>query len=256
MFGFMLHANYTGLLLCVQMCNKEVKSTPRAHWLEAIIYPHEREKLESLVDELGYDWVSILHDMDTKEGGEMKDSHVHLLCHFQNARTCSALAKDLMIAANRVTAKDNGAGALAYLTHNTDRARLDGKYQYPYDALQGPLREAAVVAADNAKGRADEGRQVIDLLDWIDSQEGYISVREVARWAAKEGRWSVFRRAGIIFKTVIEEHNYTVTQQNEREVDGSIWEKLDVVRADDPDAMKKLRVKQGLEELGIVQEVV
>lgn len=234
------------------------KPAPRAHWLEATIYPAERERVEAIADAKGYEWVSILHDLDVKEGGELKAEHIHMLCHFENARTVTALAKDFQVPAERVVAKDNGQGAMAYLTHNTDKARLEGKHEYPMEALRGPLAEAAISAAEAAKGQADEGRQVMDILDWVDGQR-YISTRDVARWAAKEGRWAVFRRAGVIFKAIIEEHNAEYmanhTAKAKTKQTEAIWQALEIKEGRDPMAYKKLQARQTLAALGIEQGV-
>lgn len=234
------------------------KPAPRSHWLEALIYPEERDECEHRADQKGLRWVSILHDLDTKEGGELKKEHVHFLAHFENARTVTAFAKDLGISAERVIPKDNGSGALAYLTHNTDKARLDGKHEYPIETLRGPLAQEAADAARKAKGQADEGRQVCDILDWVDAQEGIISMRSMARWAASEGRWAVYRRAGVIFKTIVEEHNNEVylrrAERHEANRKQEIFEALTPQKGPDKDAFKKLKARAMLVELGLAEE--
>lgn len=156
------------------------------------------------------EWVTILHDKDVDpDTGEIKKPHIHLLMRSKSARTATAVGKQLRIPPEMVELKSNGEGAMAYLTHSTEKARKEGKYRYPVDNLSGPLREAAAEAAGKAAGTAAEGVQVLEILDWIDDhpETERISMAALARWAAGVGLWASFRRAGVIFRTCLEEHN-------------------------------------------------
>ncbi len=184
----------------------------RPYWHEVILYPEDADTPDILARaaDRWESWVSILHDQDVEPAtGEIKKPHIHLLLKSRSGRTPAAVAKDLRIPAERVEGKDNGQGALAYLTHSTDKARLDGKHLYPLEALRGPLAAAAAEAAEKAKGGAAEGVQVISILDYIESVDPGERIRmsDLARWAAASGQWASFRRAAVIFKACMEEHN-------------------------------------------------
>lgn len=247
----------------MQKCNEKTgkgESAPRSRWLEVVTYPGEEADrveaaVEQLVDTLGCEWVSILHDHDVKAGGELKEAHIHTLMRFPHAHTVTAIAKKLGVTAERVETKDNGEGAEAYLLHETDKARMEGKYVYPPEALRGPLAAEAAAAAEAARGRADEGRQVLDILDWIEGKEGYVSLTGLARWAAQQGRWSAFRRAGVIFKGIVEEHNEAEAEAAERAREEArkktLAEALDVKPGGDPQHFKKLQAIRLLGELGV-----
>ncbi len=200
----------------MQKCRTEAegkKEAPgRSRWHEVILYPEDGDaaNVQALAAAAWPEWVSILHDLDTNpETGELKSPHIHLLLHSANAKSISAVAKALRVPAHMVEAVSNGEAALAYLTHSTDRARLEGKHQYPKEALRGPLAQQAAEAAERALGTASEGAQVVAILDHISSTPArdVLSMAELARWAAASGLWASFRRAAIIFKTVMEEHN-------------------------------------------------
>ncbi len=200
----------------MQKCRTEAegkKEAPgRSRWHEVILYPEDGDaaNVQALAAAAWPEWVSILHDQDTNpETGELKSPHIHLLLHSENAKSISAVAKALRVPAHMVEAVNNGDAALAYLTHSTDRARLEGKHQYPKEALRGPLAQQAAEAAERAQGTASEGAQVVAILDHISSTPArdVLSMAELARWAAASGLWASFRRAAIIFKTVMEEHN-------------------------------------------------
>lgn len=192
---------------------KQQKDGPaRPYWHEVILYPEDADTPEIMARaaDRWESWVSILHDQDVNpETGEVKKPHIHLLLKSRSGRTPAAVAKDLRIPAERVEGKENGQGALAYLTHSTDKARLEGKHPYPLDALRGPLAPAAAEAAEKARGGAAEGVQVVSILDYIESVDPGERIRmaDLARWAAASGQWASFRRAAIIFKTVMDEHN-------------------------------------------------
>lgn len=207
---------YTAPSERVQKCNNQAskggEAAGRSRWHEVIIYPDEQdaEAIKARAKENWREWVGILHDLDVDQStGEVKKAHYHLLLHSDNARTISAVARALKLPANRVESKANGEGAQAYLLHATERAVMEGKHRYPAEALEGPLAAQAAEAASRAQGGASESTQVVAILDFIEAYPPArkIGMAELARWAAASGYWASFRRAAIIFKGVIEEHN-------------------------------------------------
>lgn len=191
----------------------------RSRWLEAIIYPGvEEDAVIQRLEEKCIEYAAITHDIDVvPETGEQKAAHTHVLMRFKDAKTASAVAKLLGVKPERVEYKDNSKAAMCYLLHETDAARMAGKARYAAERLRGSMADEVRQAVDAARGQADEGRQVVDLLDWIDSQESYIRLSDMARWAAANGRWATLRRAGIIFRGILDEHNHEVWQSAEKE---------------------------------------
>lgn len=197
---------------CKEKTEGKEEQEKRAYWHEVILYEEDADaaEVQARAEKAWDEWVSIVHDLDVEEGtGELKKAHIHLLLHSKSARTASAVGKILRLPANMVEQVKNGQAALAYLTHSTDRARMEGKHPYPTSALSGPLAQQAAEAAERARGAASEGAQVMTILEYIGSAspQQSISMAELASWAASQGLWASFRRAAIIFKTIMEEHN-------------------------------------------------
>ena len=221
----------------MQKCTKKEegkgrKEAPRAYWHEVVLYADDLTAADTLtlVEENFPEWVAITHDMDTKEGGELKKEHTHVLMKSRSGRSASAVAKLLRVPVERVELKSNGQGAMAYLTHSTEKARLDGKHVYPVEALRGPLAAKAAEAARAETGAASEAVQVLQILDWIDAhgEAELISTADLARWCAASGVWAPFRRAGVIFRGCVEEHNNRAREVRgaRREASGSGYDPL------------------------------
>lgn len=198
---------------------KNVEKCKRSRWMEAIVYPgiEEDEALRRL-EEKGIDYAAITHDIDVvPETGEQKAAHTHVLMRFKDAKTASAVGKLLGVKPERVEYKDNSKAAMCYLLHETDAARKAGKARYAAERLRGSMADEVRQAVDAARGQADEGRQVLDVLDWIESQQTMVKLSDMARWAAANGRWATMRRAGIIFRGILDEHNYAIALRDEEQ---------------------------------------
>lgn len=73
----------------------------------------------------------ILHDKDLNEQGELARPHLHAFMTFKNPRSCASIAKQLGDKSQTVTVWDDRPNnGFCYLTHATDRAKAEGKYQY------------------------------------------------------------------------------------------------------------------------------
>ena len=65
------------------------------------------------------------------------------------------------------------------------------------------------------KGDVTEDERVERLIDYI-GECGYLSLTEFSKYCASNGYWDVFRRSGVIFCKLIEEHNkYFVKEMEE-----------------------------------------
>ncbi len=73
----------------------------------------------------------ILHDKDLNEQGELARPHLHAFMAFKNPRSCASIAKQLGDKPQTVAVWDDRPNnGFCYLIHATDKARMEGKYQY------------------------------------------------------------------------------------------------------------------------------
>lgn len=178
-----------------------------------LLYPADSTHVKALEEiKLSYEYAYILHDKDVyeeddlergKKKGDLKDPHWHVVIRFSSGsskRWSTALAKELGIEPNYIRECKNIDKALEYLIHYND----DDKYQYKEDEVQGPLRKRMIASMN--KGDVTEDERVDRLIDFI-NESGYLTVTEFAKYCATNGYWDVFRRSGVIFCKILEEHN-------------------------------------------------
>lgn len=185
----------------------------RSYWHHAILYPDNHlhaAAMETLkVSEWSYAY--ILHDKDVDADGNLKKPHWHIVIRFNNSRSCVGVAREWGIEPRFIQCSDFREDTLLYLTHDDKPSRKAQKYQYSISSVSGPLTVALKAKLDDLNGaKMDESEAVLHLLDYVDSREGMLSVSTFARYAAVNGLWSYYRRAGSIFGSVIAEHNRAV----------------------------------------------
>lgn len=190
---------------------KKEKYRGRVHML--LLYPDNAEHMEAL-DKLSksYDYAGIVHNKDTwteedekanpeHKAGELKKDHMHIVVRTQNATWNTALCKDLGIEERFCEQARSIDNALQYLIHYND----NDKAQYSIDEVFGNMRTKLLEGIN--KSQKSEGEKVVELINYIEQYEGYLSLTEFANYCAKNGYWSEFRRSGSIFIKIIEEHN-------------------------------------------------
>lgn len=104
--------------------------------IESVLYKHDRQ-----VKAYAY----ITHDKDTNEFGELKEKHTHLLISLINNTTCDAIRNWFNGFEDKNGQKINTlaqpmhdiCGSYAYLTHDTENAREEGKHVYNKDNIKG-----------------------------------------------------------------------------------------------------------------------
>ena len=167
-----------------------------------LLYPdNEKHNRAYEIITKSYDYASILHDKDIHENGEKKKPHIHVVVRFGQARWASAVCKELGIEENYIEKTRNFVNALMYLIHYND----PDKAQYDICEVNGPLKNR--LQQEIAKVDKTESEKVIELFDFIDSIAEPISCMEFCRYCSSMGYWSEFRRSGIIFMRLLEEHN-------------------------------------------------
>ena len=84
-------------------------------------------------------WAYILHDKDVDDKGKLKAKHWHIVIQCKNQKSISQISKIFGVPNNQIKTP-NGKGAfmdcVAYLTHETEKAIIDCKYEYPRNEVR------------------------------------------------------------------------------------------------------------------------
>lgn len=189
---------------------KTEKYRNRTHLL--MLYPEDAMHMDALKKiEKSYDYAYILHDKDCDENGEIKKPHYHVVVRFSNQTWSTALAKELGITENYLEEPRSFDNALMYLIHFNDGA----KYQYSLDEVKGTLKNRLREKINSVD--KTEGEKVFELIEYIENQKEEIKITNFAKYCAMFGYWAEFRRSGMIFCKVIEEHNGAIAEKHRRE---------------------------------------
>ena len=187
----------------------------RTRSFNLLLYPDntEHEKVLKMLTESVYSFVGICHDKDiyTEDSenhcaGELKKEHYHIIIKFENARTKSAVAKELEIDERFIDETKSFNSFSKYLLH---RGEPD-KYQYDTDELFGTLKNRVIKMLDVRT----EDELALSVFDLLDSERRVISLTEFGRICASNGIYSCFRRAGSQMIRMIDEHNEIYRQSN------------------------------------------
>lgn len=155
-----------------------------------------------------YNAVGMLHDKDVyteddlERGihkGDIEKKHWHFVVKFKNAKTVSALAKELDIEPNFIRVADKYKGALLYLNH----ANRPEKYQYPATDAVGSLAGDLISAFD----ARPEYLKILDIADYISNYNGRLFLSKVLQYACENGIYSTYRRDLTTIRELIAEHN-------------------------------------------------
>lgn len=176
-----------------------------------LLYPEDTTHMTALqcVKE-SYDCAIILHDKDVDENGEVKKPHYHVVITVgKNAIWNTALAKALGITENYIQQCRNVDRALEYLIHFNEPE----KYQYTIEEVSGTLKDRLKQSV-NSTGKT-EGEKVMELMNFIQQYDGYLTITEFSKYACEIGMWDVYRRSAVIFMNIIKEHNAMLDQDDE-----------------------------------------
>lgn len=179
----------------------------RARNFNLVLY-NEDETHKKALDYIqkNYDYAMILHDKDYDEKtGEIKKPHYHIVIRFKNAKWNTSLSEDLKIQLNYIEESRNLKRSLQYLIHYND----ENKFQYDLGEVQGTLTNLLVETIKN--GNKTEGEKIIEIFQFIDSQENYLDVAYLIRWCAEIGYWDVLRRGFNPINKYLDKHNLDYT---------------------------------------------
>lgn len=175
----------------------------RSRTWNCLLYPENAEHMEAL-DKIrsaeDFDWVSVLHNCDTDENGELKKEHYHLILKFKNPTENYALAKKLGIQVNYLERTKSWKDSAKYLLHT---GCLD-KFQYANECLDGPLTDKVL----RLLHPQEEGGAALQIAEMIDSFDGYLTTSGLVKMVCEAGLWSYYRRAQNTFGSILREHNF------------------------------------------------
>ena len=169
-----------------------------------LLYPNEDESHKKALNLIknNYDYAYIVHDKDVNsDTGEIKKSHIHCVVSFNNAKWNTSFAEEIGLLVNYIQPIKNYEKCLEYLIHYND----DSKYQYSLDDVKGSLKkklERFILNDDK-----DENEKTIDLLDFIDNNNCYITTTSFMRYCASIGMYDVARRSQTFYLQALKEHN-------------------------------------------------
>lgn len=189
------------------------------------------------------DYAYILHDKDTKENGEVKEPHIHLMIRFNDSVPTTAILSRfhnavvidgktyVTVAENNLQKCHKWTSAIAYLTHSN---RLD-KYQYSDDEVKSnynwvadketalnPIKDerlnAIITAIDSEKMRRYNYNDFVTAQEYvkykrqIDDAFKYVNDRNISKGMVKDMRVMFITGASGTGKTTYaknfcDEHN-------------------------------------------------
>lgn len=184
---------------------QECKDGRSRTWM-LLLYPDNpvhQKVLDGKLFELDWNFAGRLHDKD--DG--VKEHH-HVVVLFKDGRKNADIALDLGIEKRFIRAWDRQKKALRYLCHKDNLE----KYQYSTDGIYGTIAEKAVGACSKGN-ELSERQSVSEIINLLDSIEGYVSYRYFINLINDKGCYSVFRRMGVIGTRLLDEHNQRVREQ-------------------------------------------
>lgn len=187
------------------------KYRSRVHMI--LLYPDNENHVEVLSRiSKSYDYAGITHDRDTwteedekknpeHKAGSLKKEHIHIVLRTPNATWNTAICKEIGLEEKFCEQVKNIDRALQYLLHYNE----PDKTQYSLDDVYGGLRTK--LAESIQKNEKSEGEKVVELIEYIETQDKIISIKSFASYCASQGYWAEFRRSATIFIKIIDEHN-------------------------------------------------
>lgn len=169
-----------------------------------LLYPKEDETHKKALEliKANYDYLMINHDRDVDNEGNIKKEHVHCIVRLgSNPRWNTAVCEELGIKANYSRQIRNLDKACLYLIHFNE----PDKFHYDISDLSGTFVNRVIQLINNEDKL--EGEKVVELIEFIENSEGYINMTDFSKYCALNGKWDVFRRSGVIFCKMLEEHN-------------------------------------------------
>lgn len=179
----------------------------RSRKFQILGYPESAPKLVETLNELGWDYVGILHDKDKNKDGTIKKPHWHFYISFVNGCFNTSISKQLELPLNfvRKMESSNEIKFLAYLTHYQSK----DKFHYD-DSDLIYSSEKMLELVFNARNQLDtqimsESQKVTYLLKLID-ELCITTMKKLVEVACYNELYDVLRRSGGIFSAILKEN--------------------------------------------------
>ena len=169
-----------------------------------VLYPSEDPKHKFALDFIKKNYSKyayIKHDKDILDTGELKKEHYHIIIQFSNYRWRNAIAEELSITPNYLEKVRNVENSLKYLIHFND----SDKYQYDISEVEGTLKQKLIGYLNTTD--KSESDKVIELLDFLETQKGYVKLSDFLRYVCSINMYDIYRRSASTFIRLLEEHN-------------------------------------------------
>lgn len=163
---------------------------------------HDRDIWTAVHDE------EIEYDFTDDLIGKPKKSHIHIVLYSDGPKQLGLVARMLGIKSQYVRCVENKVGAYQYLIH----ANNPEKTQYGI--------EEVVTNIENFQKKyfsVDGIMKALNIVEYIESIHGVVSVTQISKWCMREYCWDEFRRGQHIFSAIISEHNLPYQNKNKNE---------------------------------------
>lgn len=162
-----------------------------------------QEQMESIKQTQESIWIRHNQDIN-EETGEPKKPHYHVVMKLKVNCTISALSKKLGIQENMIEpVKKSLNGCLKYLIHFGD----DNKYIYDKEEVKSNSDKLMRRFDDLVSKETPEVDKMVGIFDFIESQNDYIDVNILFKYAVKNNIWDAYRRNYAIIKDLVGNHN-------------------------------------------------
>lgn len=141
--------------------------------LEYLPFKNFEELINHIETEINpTEYAAIIHDKDTHDDGSLKEPHVHVMFHFENARSIQKIAKLLKDKPQSIEKWNNNVDTgYSYLIHETEKSKNEHQYSleevtanFDYPARIEKIRKSIKNKTSKNNKRSIKITEMLDLL--------------------------------------------------------------------------------------------
>lgn len=148
-----------------------------------------------------YPYAFIVHDKD-----KHTNVHTHVCIYVVNGCSLDNISKEYQHKKENIEIWDTKRHMLEYIIHKNELE----KYHYNVSEVFGTLKNDLLKYLSSQS--EEESNKI--LIDFIYSNDKYITLMELVRFALDNNIWSYFRRSSLIYIELIKEHNKFISSYN------------------------------------------
>lgn len=171
---------------------------------------------------------AIVHDNDLLEDGSSEKVHTHVVLRFKDARSISSLASFLGVPDRLIqpltrngdqrTDSDDRLDLVTfyrYMIHNTPKCRANRLHWSEYSVAEVFGTLAPEIERYNSSDLNSDADSALaqQIMSYITSNDGYVSVSDLTAYCLANGLWSSFRRGFAVWSKVLSDHNYFISPE-------------------------------------------